>query len=166
MTWGLTSFRSALCGTSPVATPSPPQNGSTSLRCEFGSPIRQELRELPALAARPLQRGLDRLRRLGRVNASELSHDTHGSSEYAAGRQGANRKADPMNSTRKGVRPSGQSCPLAPAHFRVWKTEGDAALAGLASGAIHAAVESGSGQVQVLELGHRCGHLAPIALIA
>lgn len=46
--------------------------------------------------------------------------------------------------------------------FKVWKTEGDTALAGLASGAIHAAVESGAGQVETLELGHRYGHLSPL----
>lgn len=50
--------------------------------------------------------------------------------------------------------------------FKVWKTEGDTALAGLKSGAIHAAVESGAGQVETLELGHRYGHLSPIALVA
>ncbi len=47
--------------------------------------------------------------------------------------------------------------------FKVWKTEGDAALVGLASGAIQAAFESGAGQVETLELGHRYGHLAPLA---
>jgi hypothetical protein len=50
--------------------------------------------------------------------------------------------------------------------FKVWKTEGDTALAGLASGAIHAAVESGAGKVETLELGHRYGHLAPLALVS
>jgi hypothetical protein len=47
--------------------------------------------------------------------------------------------------------------------FKLWKKEGDAALAGLASGAIHAAVQSGAGQMETLELGHRYGHLAPLA---
>lgn len=50
--------------------------------------------------------------------------------------------------------------------FKVWKTEGDVAFAGLASGAIHAAVESGAGQVETLELGHRYGHLAPLATVS
>lgn len=50
--------------------------------------------------------------------------------------------------------------------FKVWKTEGDAALAGLASGAIHATVESGAGQIETLELGHRYGHLAPLAAVS
>jgi hypothetical protein len=50
--------------------------------------------------------------------------------------------------------------------FKVWKTEGDAALAGLPSGAIHAAVESGAGQIEVLELGHRYGQLSPLAAVS
>jgi hypothetical protein len=50
--------------------------------------------------------------------------------------------------------------------FKVWKTEGDAALAGLASGAIQAAFESGAGQVETFELGHRYGHLAPLASVS
>lgn len=50
--------------------------------------------------------------------------------------------------------------------FKVWKVEGDAVLAGLASGAIQAAVESGAGQVETLELGHRYGHLAPLATVS
>ncbi len=50
--------------------------------------------------------------------------------------------------------------------FKVWKTEGDAALAGLASAAIHAAVQSGAGQVETLELGHRYGHLSPLVTVS
>jgi hypothetical protein len=50
--------------------------------------------------------------------------------------------------------------------FKVWKTEGDAALAGLSLGAIHAAVESGAGQIETLELGHRYGQLAPLAHVS
>ena len=50
--------------------------------------------------------------------------------------------------------------------FKVWKTEGDAALVGLASGAIQAAFESGAGQVETLELGHRYGHLSPLAAVS
>jgi hypothetical protein len=48
----------------------------------------------------------------------------------------------------------------------VWKTEGEAALAGLASGEIHATVQAGAGQVETLELGHRYGHLSPLAEIS
>lgn len=50
--------------------------------------------------------------------------------------------------------------------FKLWKTEGDAALAGLASGAIQAAFESGAGQVETLELGHHYGHLSPLASVS
>ncbi len=56
-----------------------------------------------------------------------------------------------------------QDAPRYHALFTVWKKEGDAALAGLASGSIQAAFESGAGQVETLELGHRYGHLAPVA---
>ena len=47
--------------------------------------------------------------------------------------------------------------------YRVWKQEGDAALAGLASHAIAGAVKGGSGRVETLELGHRYGHLSVLA---
>lgn len=50
--------------------------------------------------------------------------------------------------------------------FKVWKTEGDAALAGLTSGAIQAAFESGAGQIETLGLGSRYGHLSPLALVS
>jgi len=50
--------------------------------------------------------------------------------------------------------------------FRLWKREGDAALEGLASGAIHAAVESGAGQVETLDTGHRYGQLAPLVAVS
>jgi hypothetical protein len=50
--------------------------------------------------------------------------------------------------------------------FKVWKIEGDAALAGLASGAIHDAVVSEVGRIETLELGHRYGHLSPLAGVA
>jgi len=50
--------------------------------------------------------------------------------------------------------------------FKLWKKEGDAALAGLASGAIQDAVQAGAGQIETLELGHRYGHLSPLAAVA
>jgi hypothetical protein len=50
--------------------------------------------------------------------------------------------------------------------FKVWKTEGDAALAGLSSGVIQGAFESGAGRVETLELGNRYGHLAPLVAVA
>lgn len=50
--------------------------------------------------------------------------------------------------------------------FKVWKTEGDAALAGLSSGVIQDVVESGAGRIEILELGNRYGHLAPLVAVA
>lgn len=50
--------------------------------------------------------------------------------------------------------------------FKAWKTEGDAALASLASGVIQGAFESGAGRVETLELGNRYGHLAPLVAVA
>jgi hypothetical protein len=50
--------------------------------------------------------------------------------------------------------------------FKLWRKEGDAVLAGLASAAIHNAVQVGAGQIETLELGHRYGHLSPLAAIA
>jgi hypothetical protein len=50
--------------------------------------------------------------------------------------------------------------------FKLWKKEGDAVLAGLASAAIQDAVRAGAGQIETLELGHRYGHLSPLAAIA
>jgi hypothetical protein len=50
--------------------------------------------------------------------------------------------------------------------FRLWRKEGDAALAGLASDAIQDAVKAEAGRIETLELGHRYGHLTPLAAIA
>ena len=50
--------------------------------------------------------------------------------------------------------------------FKLWKKEGDAALTGLASGAIQDAVQAGAGRIETLELGHRYGHLSPLAAVA
>jgi hypothetical protein len=50
--------------------------------------------------------------------------------------------------------------------FKRWKKEGDGALAGLASSAIHDAVQAGAGRVETLELGHRYGHLSPLAAVS
>ncbi len=50
--------------------------------------------------------------------------------------------------------------------FKVWKTEGDAALAGLSSGVIQGVFESGAGRIETLELGNRYGHLAPLVAVA
>ena len=45
--------------------------------------------------------------------------------------------------------------------YRVWKQDGDRALAELGSAALHAAVTADAGRVETLELGHRYGHLTP-----
>jgi hypothetical protein len=53
------------------------------------------------------------------------------------------------------------SAPRFKALYRVWKQDGEAALAAAGSHPINDAVKSDSGQVETLELGHRYGHLAP-----
>jgi hypothetical protein len=50
--------------------------------------------------------------------------------------------------------------------LKLWKKEGDAALAGLTSSAIHDAVQAEAGKIETLELGHRYGHLAPLAAVS
>ena len=50
--------------------------------------------------------------------------------------------------------------------FKLWKKEGDAALAGLASAVIQDAVKAEAGRVETLELGHRYGHLSPLVGVA
>ena len=50
--------------------------------------------------------------------------------------------------------------------FKLWKKEGDAALAGLASSAIQNAVQAGAGRIETLELGHRYGHLSPLVNVS
>jgi hypothetical protein len=50
--------------------------------------------------------------------------------------------------------------------YRIWKQDGDRALADLGSSALYAAVTAGAGRVEALELGHRYGHLAPLVNIA
>jgi hypothetical protein len=56
--------------------------------------------------------------------------------------------------------------PRSQAIYRLWKQEGDAALVNLASDALRKAVETGSGRIEVLELGHRYGHLSALATVA
>jgi hypothetical protein len=48
----------------------------------------------------------------------------------------------------------------------VWKQDGDVVLAGIGSHVIAVAVTAGSGRVEVLELGHRYGHLSPMVNVA
>lgn len=50
--------------------------------------------------------------------------------------------------------------------YKRWKQDGDAALVNVGSDAIRKAVEAGSGRIEVLELGHRYGHLSPLAAVA
>lgn len=46
--------------------------------------------------------------------------------------------------------------------YKQWKQEGEAALVNISSDAIRHAVEAGRGRIEVLELGHRYGHLSPL----
>jgi hypothetical protein len=58
------------------------------------------------------------------------------------------------------------SAPRFKALYKVWKQDGDAALAEVGSHTINDAVKAGSGQVETLELGHRYGHLSPLVAVA
>ena len=58
------------------------------------------------------------------------------------------------------------SAPRFKALYRIWKQDGDRALAELGSVALYAAVTAAAGQVETLELGHRYGHLSPLINIA
>jgi hypothetical protein len=50
--------------------------------------------------------------------------------------------------------------------YRVWKQDGEAAFAASRSHVLDDAVSAGAGRVETLELGHRYGHLSPLAAIA
>jgi len=50
--------------------------------------------------------------------------------------------------------------------YKVWKQDGEPALAGAGSRAIGDAVAAGTGRVETLELGHRYGHLSPLVAVA
>ena len=58
------------------------------------------------------------------------------------------------------------SAPRFKALYKAWKQDGEPALAGAGSRAISDAVEGGAGRVEVLELGHRYGHLSPLVSVA
>jgi hypothetical protein len=58
------------------------------------------------------------------------------------------------------------SAPRFKALYRAWKQDGEPALAGAGSRAISDAVVAGAGRVEVLELGHRYGHLSPLVAVA
>ena len=63
-------------------------------------------------------------------------------------------------------RPETFSAPRFKALYRMWKQDGDVALAEVGSRAIHDAFTAGSGVVETLELGHRYGHLCPLVNVA
>jgi hypothetical protein len=50
--------------------------------------------------------------------------------------------------------------------YRVWKEDGEAALAAAGSRAISDAVDADAGRVETLGLGHRYGHLSPLAAVS
>jgi hypothetical protein len=58
------------------------------------------------------------------------------------------------------------SAPRFKALYRAWKQDGEPAFASASSRAISDAVETGAGQVEALELGHRYGHLSPLVAVA
>jgi hypothetical protein len=61
---------------------------------------------------------------------------------------------------------AGFSTSYSQAIYKQWKQEGEAALVNISSDAIRQAVEADRGRIEVLELGHRYGHLSPLATIA
>lgn len=58
------------------------------------------------------------------------------------------------------------SAPRFKALYKVWKQDGEPALAGAASRWISDVVDAGAGRVETLQLGHRYGHLAPLAAVS
>jgi hypothetical protein len=58
------------------------------------------------------------------------------------------------------------SAPRFKALYRVWKEDGEPALAAAGCRAISDAVDAGAGRVETLELGHRYGHLRPLVAVA
>lgn len=54
------------------------------------------------------------------------------------------------------------SAPRFKALYKVWRQDGEAALAEVGSHTISDAVKAGAGRVETLELGHRYGHLSPL----
>ena len=58
------------------------------------------------------------------------------------------------------------SAPRFKALYKAWKQDGEAVLVGAGSREISDAVEAGAGRVEVLELGHRYGHLSPLVAVA
>ena len=58
------------------------------------------------------------------------------------------------------------SAPRFEALYRMWKQDGDRMLADAGSRALDDAVFAGAGHVEILELGHRYGHLSPLVNVA
>jgi hypothetical protein len=58
------------------------------------------------------------------------------------------------------------SAPRFKALNKAWRQDGEAALASTGCRALADAVEAGAGRVEVLELGHRYGHLSPLVAVA
>jgi hypothetical protein len=50
--------------------------------------------------------------------------------------------------------------------YRAWKEDGEGALVSARSQALGDAVQAGAGRVETLELGHRYGHLSPLAAVS
>jgi hypothetical protein len=50
--------------------------------------------------------------------------------------------------------------------YRQRKHDGEAALVSVGSDAVSQAVDAGRGRIEVLELGHRYGHLSPLAAVS
>jgi hypothetical protein len=50
--------------------------------------------------------------------------------------------------------------------YRLWKQDGEGALGSVNSHAIREAIEASRGRIEVLELGHRYGHLSPLAAVS
>lgn len=58
------------------------------------------------------------------------------------------------------------SFPRFRALYRAWKQDGEPVLISAGSRAIGPAVNAGAGHVEILELGHRYGHLSPLVAVA
>jgi hypothetical protein len=76
------------------------------------------------------------------------------------------RSAAPSDMPRFERARSGFSTQHAQVIYKLWKQDGDAALVSVGSDAIRQAVAAGHGGIEVLELGHRYGHLSPLAAVS
>jgi hypothetical protein len=76
------------------------------------------------------------------------------------------RAASPSDIARLNRDRGGFSSPHMQLLYKLWKQDGEAALVSVSSDAIRQAVETGRGRIEVLELGHRYGHLSPLAAVS